>query len=149
MTNEAKLIYDFFYVGQELPPYTHTVTGNEIDNFCKSFNEKNPIYLDDVAAREVGFVGRIAPPMMVRYYAHFQNVFKGFRGMTIPGHSIHTSGEYHFFGSVQPGDTIITEGEVIDKYIKKDKKFISFELISKNQRGEIIVINRHTSMWPK
>jgi acyl dehydratase len=148
MSNEGKLTYDFFYVGQELPRYTHTVTEEEIDNFCKSFGEKNPVYLDNRVARKAGFDGRIAPPMMVRYYAHFQNLFKGFRE-TVPGHSIHVSGEYSFLHPVRPGDTIVTKGKVVDKYIKKDKKFLTFELTSINQDGEVVVINVHTSMWPR
>ena len=148
MSNQSKLVYDFFYIGQELPVYTHTVTEEEIDDFCNYVQEKNPIYLDDTAAKKVGLEGRIAPPMMVIRYAHFQNVFTGFVG-TIPGHSIHASGEYHFQNPVRPRDTITTTGKVIDKYIKRDKKYLSFQLISKNQRGETVVINRHTSVWPK
>ena len=67
----------------------------------------------------------------------------------MPAHSIHASGEYHFLKSLRPGDTIVTGGKVIDKYIKRGKKFLTFELISKNQRDEKVVINRHTSVWPK
>jgi len=148
MADQANLTYDFFYIGQELPVYVHTVNAEEIDNFCKLFKEKNPVYLSDEAAERAGLPGRIAPPMMVRYYAHFQNVFKGF-GKTVPGHSIHASGEYHFLHPVRPGDTISTTGRVIDKYIKRDKKFLCFELISKNMNGETVVINRHVSVWPK
>lgn len=112
MPNQGKLTYDFFYIGQEVPIYIHTVTEKEIDNFCKSFNEKNLVYLDDAAAKNVGFERRIAPPMMLRYYAHFQNVSKGVWEM-IPGHSIHASGEYHFLYPVMPGNTITTKGKVI------------------------------------
>lgn len=148
MSNEEKLTYDFFYVDQELPQYTHTVTEEEIDNFCRSFKEKNPVYLDNREANRAGFDGRIAPPMMVRHYAHFQNLFKGFQ-KTIPGHSIHVSGEYCFLHPVKPGDTVITKGKVIDKYIRKGKKFLTFELTSINQNGEVVVINVHTSLWPK
>ena len=148
MSNQLELVYDFFYIGQEIPAYTHTVTEEEIDSFCKTFKEKNPVYLDDAIARKTGFDGRIAPPLMVRYYAHIQNVLTEF-GKTVPGHSIHTSGEYHFLCPVSPGDTITTTGKVIDKYVKKDRKYLSFELISKNQRGDTVVINRHTSIWPR
>ena len=148
MTEQSKLVYDFFYIGQDLPVYTHTVTEEEIDNFCQSFKENNPMYLDDTAARKLGFDGRIAPPMMVRRYAHIQNVLRGFRE-TVPGHSIHASGEYLFECPVRPGDTVTTTGKVTDKYLKKDRKFLSFELTTKNQRGDTVVINRHTSVWPR
>ena len=148
MSNQESLVHDFFYVDQELPVYIHTVTEEEIDSFCDSVQEKNPIYFDDAAAKKAGLDGRVAPPMMVIRYAHFQNVFTGFKG-TIPGHSIHALGEYDFLCPVRPGDTITTTGKVVDKYIKKDKKYLSFELISKNQRGETVVVNRHTSVWPK
>jgi len=148
MNSGGKLVYDFFYVGFELPGYVHKVTEEEIDNFCKAVDERNPIYTSDRAAREAGLSGRIAPPLMVRNYAHFQNLFKGFKE-TIPGHTIHASGEYHFLSPVRPCDTITTTGKVIDKYVKRDKKFLSFELISKNQTGETVVINRHTSVWPR
>jgi len=148
MSNEGKLTYDFFYIGQELPKYTHTVTEEEIDNFCKSFQEKNPVYLDNKAAKSTGFQGRIAPPMMVRYYAHIQNILKGFRE-TVPGHPIHVSGEYRFLHPVKAGDTITTRGKILNKYIKKGKKFLTLEFISENQNCETVVINVHTSIWPK
>jgi acyl dehydratase len=148
MSNEGKLTYDFFYIDQELPKYTHTVTEEEIDNFCKSFKEKNPVYLYNEAAKKAGFEGRIAPSMMVRYYAHIQNILKGFHE-TVPGHSIHVSGEYCFLHPVKAGDTITTRGKVLNKYIKKGRKFFTFELISENQDGETVVINVHTSIWPK
>jgi acyl dehydratase len=148
MPDEDRLLFGEFFIGMELPGYTHTVTGEQIDEYCASLGEDNPIYLDDEAAREAGFEGRVAPPMMVRDYAHFQNVFTGFK-KTLPAHSIHAAGEYDFINPVRPGDIVTTTGKVIDKYIKKDRKYLCFELISKNQNGDIVVINRHTSVWPK
>ena len=36
--NQAKLVYDFFYIGQDLPDYIYTITKEEIDNeSVKSF----------------------------------------------------------------------------------------------------------------
>jgi acyl dehydratase len=148
MSEHRELTYDFFNKGQELPVYTHTVTEEEIDKYCRSTGEDNPVYLDDAAAREAGLEGRVAPPMMVRYYAHMQNVL-GEYGLAVPGHSIHAAGEYQFLSAVRPGDTIKTSGRVIEKYIKKGRKYLSFELVSRNQRGEIAVLNRHTSVWPR
>jgi len=148
MSEESKLVYDFFAVGQEIPPHTHRVTEEEIDDYCESYNETNPVYLDDDAAKEAGFEGRIAPPMMVRRFAHIQNVLKGF-GKTVPGHSIHTAGDYHFMNVVRPGDTITTTGRITDKYIRKNRKFLGFEFVSRNQRGDTVVINKHTSIWPR
>lgn len=148
MPAQKELVYDFFYVGRELPVYIHTVTAEEIDDFCNYVQEKNPIYLDDTSARKAGLGGRVAPPMMVIRYAHFQNVFTGF-GAKIPGHSLHAGGEYDFVNPVRPGDTITTTGKVTDKFIKRDRKYLAFELVSKNQRGETVVVNRHTSVWPR
>ncbi|MFC1798251.1 MaoC family dehydratase [Thermodesulfobacteriota bacterium] len=148
MSKKKELLYDTFYIGQKIPRYTHTVTAEEIDNFCQNFKENTPVYLADDAAKENGFPGRIAPPMMVRFYAHIQNVLTGFGGI-VSGHSIQTSGEYEFLDIVRPGDTITTTGKIVDKYIKKQRKYICFELVSRNQHGEKIVVNRHTSIWPK
>jgi acyl dehydratase len=148
MSLKDNLVYDFFYVDQKLPPYTHTVTEAEIDAYCSAIRTETPVYLDHSAACKAGFKGKIAPPMMVIRYAHFQNVLTGFNG-TIPGHSIHVSGDYEFGTPVKPDDVITTTGRVIDKFIKKGKKFISFELISVNQDGQLVVRNRHTSLWPK
>jgi acyl dehydratase len=148
MAKQQSLIYDFFSIGQVLPVYTRTVTLQEIDEFCDAVPTNTSIYRDDEAAKAAGLEGRVAPPMMVRQYAHFQNVLTGFDG-TIPGHSIHVSGSYEFLLPVMPGDTITTTGKVTDKFIKKGKKFLSFELISTNQRGEKVVVNHHTSIWPK
>jgi acyl dehydratase len=148
MSDKKELTYEFFYIGQKIPCYTHTVTAEEIDSFCQNFKDNTPLYLDDEAARAKGFPGRIAPPMMVRFYAHIQNVLTGFGGI-VPGHSIHVSGEYEFLDVVRPGDTITTAGKIMHKYIKKQRKYVCFELISKNQRGKEVVVNRHVSIWPK
>ena len=148
MPEQSYLSYDFFFIGQELPAYAHMVSAEEIDHFCHSMRESNSVYLDDEFARKAGFESRIAPPMMVRRYAHMQNVLAGF-GTKIPGHSIHASGEYHFLQPVRPGDTITTTGKVVDKFARKGRLYLTFELISKNQHGETVVINRQTSVWPR
>jgi acyl dehydratase len=148
METEPQLVYEFFRIGMQLPVYVHEVTKEEIDIYCKLLQERNPIYWNDETAKKMGLQGRIAPPMFVRKYAHFQNVLKGFKA-AIPGHTIHASGEYHFLNPVRPGDTVTTTGTVIEKFTRRGRKFLSFELISKNQNGQTVVINRHTSIWPK
>ena len=60
------LTFDMFYPGQKLPTYTHTLTTDDIDEWCSMVGEVNPVYLNDSEARKAGFERRIAPPMMVR-----------------------------------------------------------------------------------
>ena len=128
--SDEELVFDEFFIGMKLPAYVHTLTAEQIDEYCASLDEDNPVYFEDKAARKAGFEGRVAPPMMVRDYAHFQNVFRGFKRI-IPAHSIHTAGEYAFINPARPGDTITTTGKVINKYIKGDRKYLTFKLISK------------------
>ena len=148
MSGQEELVFDSFTVGQELPAFTRTVSVADIDEFCKTWGEDNPIYLNDEAAKKVGFEERVAPPMMVRNYAHLQNVLAGLNRV-VPAHSIHIEGKYIFVNPVRPGDTITTTGKVINKYTKKGRKYISFEFISINQKGEPVVVNEHTSIWPR
>ena len=147
MSAEA-LVFDSFTEGQEIPAFVRTVSAKAIDDFCHTWGEDNPIYLSDEAARQAGFEGRVAPPMMVRNYAHIQNVLTVL-DRALPAHSIHVQGEYSFINPVRPGDTISTTGKVVSKYVKRDRKYVSFEFISKNQKGQTVVINEHTSVWPR
>ena len=148
MSKKQELVFDNFTLGQEIPVFTRTVTSEDIDEFCETWGEDNPVYLNDAAARKLGFAGRVAPPMMVRNYAHLQNVLTGLNGV-IPAHSIHAEGKYVFAKPVSPGDTISTTGTVINKYVKKGRKYVSFRFTSVDQNGELVVVNEHTSVWPR
>ena len=148
MSEKDKLLFNDFYVGQQLPSITRTVTREDIEKYVTVVGETNAIYRDDEAARRAGFEGVVAPPMMVKDYAHFTNVLLELE-KPAPAHSIHARSEYTYVKPARPGDVMTTTGIIAEKYERKGRKYITFELTTVNQKGETIVVNRHTSVWPK
>ena len=143
-----ELTYDDIEVGQELPPITYELTPERVQWYLEEAGETNPIYTDVEFARRCGLEGPVTPPMIACMYAPPPELLAGL-GCRFPAHTVHASSEYTFVRPACPGDVITSEARIRDKYLKKDRKYVAVEIHSFNQNGELILVNIHTSVWPK
>lgn len=143
-----ELTYDDVEAGQELPSMTYELTPERVHHYLEEAEETNPIYSDPELARRSGLGGAIAPPMIACIYAPPPDMLAGL-GRQLPAHSIHAISEYTFVKPARPGDVITSKARIHDKYMKKDRKYVAVEINSFNQNGELIMVNIHTSVWPK
>jgi acyl dehydratase len=147
-------------LGKEFPTYTFEVEKGKIAEFAMAISQKedkkqvNPVYVDREAAKKSGYHDIIAPPT---FHACFPLWAAGGLLPLIQELGIdlirllHGEEEYHYFGSIYPGDIMTGKSKVVEMYQKekKDKpgKFMDFTVVEteiRNQRGELIIQARST-----
>ena len=84
-----------------------TVTDQDIALFAEVSSDHNPVHMDDAAARQSIFGGRIAHGMLTAA------LISAVIGEQLPGHgTIYLSQTMRFLAPVRPGDTVTAEVEV-------------------------------------
>ena len=143
-------------IGHESPPYVYEVTEEKIIDYCRAVRYENPIYVNDAAAKEMGFPGLFAPPTMFYTYApqRRQDIMSTL-GYIAPEQSEHNPRSTPFVstdirfqeGLVRPGDVITSTTKVVDKFERKDNKFITFRITAYNQRNEKVAEYDYACLW--
>jgi acyl dehydratase len=113
----------------ELAPFTWQVTRDQISAYAEASGDRNPIHLDDVAARAAGLPGVIAHGMLgMAQLANFVVAYAG-------DHRRLRRLRCRFSGMVLPGDTITFSGRVVTE----DGGLVTLELNAENQKGEKVL----------
>jgi acyl dehydratase len=113
----------------ELEPFVWQVTRDQIAAYAEASGDRNPIHLDDDAARAAGLPGVIAHGMLgMAQLANFVVAFAG-------DHRRLRRLRCRFSGMVLPGDTITFTGRVVGE----EDGLVSLELNAENQKGERVL----------
>lgn len=124
-------------VGEVYDTVPFMVTEERIRLYAEGTEDFNPFYLDEEAARTSQFGGIIAPPTTVVPIV-FASVPPD-SWVKMPG-AINPGQKLEFGVPVRPGDTIYCQTKLIDKYIKRGKKYTVAEVNMTNQKGEMVCI---------
>jgi acyl dehydratase len=144
------LVFDDISVGMEFPPVEFQITEALVDKYSRAMGDRNPIYSDEKDAAQAGFKGAIAPATIVCIYAIPSALLSGFNPKVIPPPgNIHYRQEYEFFQAAMPGDVIHIRSVVIQKDVRKDRKFVTIESVYTNQDEKKIAVGRITPLWAK
>jgi len=144
------LVFDDITVGMEFPPVEFSLTKTLIDKYARAMGDRNPIYTNEGAATGAGFAGSIAPATIVCIYAIPSALLSGFKPKVIPPPgNIHYRQEYEFFRAASPGDVIHVRSVVIQKEVRKGRKFVTIESVYTDQDGNKIAVGRITPLWSK
>ncbi len=158
LPDEGERIYewDVARVGDESPPYIYEVTAEKIADYCRAVGYENPVYINDAAAREVGFSGQFAPPTMFYTYApqRRQDV-AGARGYIVPEQSRLSPRSTPFVATnirfqgalVRSGDLITSSTRIVAKYERRGNRFITFCVTAHNQRDEPVADYDYICLW--
>jgi acyl dehydratase len=148
-------------IGVERRTQTGEVIGRDIGRYCAAVGDLNPIYLDDEAARGAGYEGVIAPPLFFQYAIEGPPVrldqlrpdgipqSPSESRVKLPLPRIMAGGvDVEFFEPIRPGDTLTATPKIIDIYERRGRTgpmvFQVVETTYRNQRGEVVVIERNT-----
>jgi acyl dehydratase len=154
----AERIYewDIAQVGDTSPPYVYEVTAENIADYCRAVRYENPIYVNDGAAREMGFPGIFAPPTMLYTYAPQRRLdVMSARDYIAPEQSAGSPRSTPFVSTnirfqgvlVRPDDVITSATTVVDKFERRGNKFITFRVTAHNQRQEKVAEYDYTCLW--
>ena len=148
--------WDVVEIGDESFPYVYEVTEKNIADYSRAVGYENPVYVNDAAAKEVGFPGIFAPPAMVYTYApqRRHDVMRA-RGYVAPDQSRLNPRSTPFVSTaasfqgilVRPGDIITSITRVVDKFQRQGSKFVTFQVTAHNQRGEKVVQYDYVCLW--
>ena len=78
------LLFDEIEVGMEFPLVKFELTQELVEKYCKAMGDLNPVYSDEVDAKNKGFSAPIAPATIVCIYAIPSALLSGYDPKIIP-----------------------------------------------------------------
>ena len=145
-----ELTFDELEIGMEFPPTTYELTEKTVAKYIEVIEDRNPLYMDEGEARKSGFEGVIAPATNLCLYTKPSNILSGLSPKKRPpSGSVHAAQKYEFINVIKPGDVITSISKVVDKYLKKGRKYVRIETGCYNERGEKVAAGETTGIWAK
>ena len=128
------MYYEEFDIGQRFPGTSITVTESHIVQFGHLSGDLHPFHMNEEFMRSTPFGHRIAHGMLTA-------------SLAVPSVAVlvgkdaasHLGEQFTFRSPVLIGDTITTECEVAAKEPKRKWGVVRFRLLTKNQRGELVM----------
>ena len=119
-----------------------TITETHVTMFAGIIGDFNPVHLNEEAAKNSPFKGRISHGMLVG------SLFSSVLGTKLPGNgSIYLSQELRFVKPVYLNDTITATVTV--KEIIAEKNRVIFDTVATNQNDEVVITGTALIMPPK
>jgi 3-hydroxybutyryl-CoA dehydratase len=146
MSEKPELVYDDLQVGKEFEPLYFSVDAKTVDRFLEAIQEEsNPIYRNLSVAEEWGYNRPLAPHSIAAVYARASYL----KNYTMPGGGILAKQEFQFFRPIFIGDHIVCRAQVVDRFLKKDRKYVVIEINTCNQNEEQVSVIYIEAIWPK
>jgi 3-hydroxybutyryl-CoA dehydratase len=122
--------------------FQKTITETDVYLFAGITGDLNPAHINQVAAEQTIFKGRIVHGMLV------SGLISTVLGMYLPGPgTIYLGQELKFMAPVRMGDTIMAEVEVVEIIAEKNR--IKLKTTCYNQDNKIVIDGLATVMPPK
>ncbi|MBA3031145.1 MAG: MaoC family dehydratase [Desulfobacteraceae bacterium] len=138
--------WDELEVGESYDTAPFVVTRERIEKYAAGTEDNNPFYLDEAAALNSQFKGMIAPPTII-----VPIVFAAIRPdswVKMPG-AVNPGQKLEFGVPVRVGDLIQCKIVLIDKMIKRGKKYTVARMHITNQNDEMVCIWTGGLVLPK
>jgi hypothetical protein len=118
--------FDEIVVGQEFDPYPYEVTEEVVREYCHDWDDQNPWY-----SHSSPFGYPVAPPAVMAGLTGFRLLGSKFQARaTIGAQTAHKN-----LGPLRVGQTMITKGRIIDKYIKRGLEYVVIASTSYDESG--------------
>ena len=149
MTTDESLITDELRnaVGIDSAPLTYEVEKGAVIRFADAIEDPNPVYRDEVAARDSRYGGLIAPPTLLRSMAPGPATVEARSPLT---RTLDGGSEWEFFYPVRPGD-LVTVTVKLASVVQRTGRLGQMIILTRettyvNQLGQIVAIQRSTSI---
>jgi len=126
--------------GQSFIRTTVVLSPELIESYKDVVGDRNPLY-DEMST----FGCRVAPPTLGAIYL-FRSFYATFPP---PPGRLHASLECDFFQPWREGEIITISGHVVDKYLKRGKKYVLFQLSFTDEHGTEIARARVEEATPE
>jgi acyl dehydratase len=135
-------------IGKSYPATRYAVGREKVKEYALATGETNPLHLDHEAARAAGHADVVAPPMFAVVFsapAIAPAIFDPEVGIDF-ALMVHGGQEFKWGPLVVAGDEIDTTVSVKDVSERDGRGFFVFESVSRNQRGETVVVGTWTNI---
>lgn len=143
-------------------PLPEAVSASDVRRYVDATDDRNPLWLDDAAARAVGYEGRLVPPMLVLELTRRAQDESGdgadwWHKLPLPADYTDTrnaGGELEWPAPVYVGDWLALESSIVDIVARQGRAglgiYVTREERVLNQRGEVVLRRRQTlARFPK
>ena len=130
------------HIGHELPPYQVDVEKGRLRFFAKATGQTDPVYTDEVAARDAGHRGLPVPPTFffcLEMEAPNPAAVRELLGMDYRS-LLHGEQGFSYHAMAYAGDTLTFRQRIEDIYDKKNGalEFVVRKTRVSNQQGELV-----------
>ena len=130
-------------INKNYPTVKFDVEKQRLKFFAKATGQTDPIYFDEIIAREKGFPSILAPPTFLTTVAYEQNNPNQYiYDLSVNMKDVLHAGQiYKYHSLVFAGDIITMNSKIKDMYDKKNGslEFVEFESLYTNQNGKLVV----------
>ncbi|MBA64553.1 MAG: acyl dehydratase [Candidatus Marinimicrobia bacterium] len=130
-------------INKNYPTVKFDVEKQRLKFFAKATGQTDPIYFDEIIAREKGFPSILAPPTFLTTVAYEQNNPNQYiYDLSVNMKDVLHAGQiYKYHSLVFAGDIITMDSKIKDMYDKKNGslEFVEFESLYTNQNGKLVV----------
>jgi len=133
------------HVGQEFEPFVFKITEELVEDIMETTGDRNPICLDDAAAKRTLFPDRVVPQAAAVIFgrlAYLGDIYRPAPG----GMALEIS--FSFAGPIFLGDEITSKSRIVAKEERKGKKFFTMRAESFNQHGDLVSIMEQSGILP-
>lgn len=138
MSRDPLTTFEGAKLGREVCEGFIHVTQSEIDAFCDLLGYDSPAY------RAGAEGGPIAPPSMCLTYG----LRLGWEHKVFPPGCIRMGDENVHGHPVRPGDDLRTALTIVDKFERKGRKFMKYEMTTTNQKDQLVCSITFTAIVP-
>jgi acyl dehydratase len=128
------------HIGRSFPPLTVEVEAGRLRAFAKATGQRDPVYLDDAAARAAGYRRIPAPPtFLFSLDLEREDTFYFIKALQIDlARVLHGEQAFSYGAPICAGDRITLTTEVTDIYDKKGgaMEFVILSTRAVNQDGD-------------
>lgn len=114
------------------------VSQDDIDSFCSLMGYDDPAYRADAPG------GAIAPTSMCLTYG----LRLGWEEDVFPPGAIRMGDENVYGIPARAGDVLTTALKIVDRFERKGRKFLKYEMVTTNQKGERVCAVAFTAIVP-
>jgi acyl dehydratase len=140
------VVWDDMEVGSVVSTIHFFVTPTDIKMAAELFHDDNALYFSRSFAAGTEWGGIIAPFYFLDSAFRWAT-FVARAGIKTKCYTINAHGVLESFLPVRPGDQLVGKMYVHEKYVKRDKNFLTWRIEVHNEEGEMVARKFWTSYW--
>jgi hypothetical protein len=136
--SNPRATYDGAEIGVPVCEGRIVVSQRDIDSFCRLMGYDDPAYRNGAPG------GAMAPTSMCLTYG----LRLGWEEDVFPPGAIRVGDENVYGVPARAGDTLVTVLTIVDRFMRKERKFLKYEMVTTNQNGERVCTIAFTAIVP-